>query len=83
MSDLPGLEVWAQYGGFAGLISAVLFYILWSMLKEHKIERREWKEDHKQDRLEWKSDAKAQNENMVRAIEELTTAIKIRGNNDG
>lgn len=65
MGDVANPTVWAEYGGFAGLVALALFVLVFWMLREHKHER-----------TEWRSDVSKQSERSSAALEKLTEVIR-------
>lgn len=76
MDNVVDPTIWAQYGDFAGLVSLALFAVLFWILKEHKLERKENMDRHISERQEWRADISNQSNKVSGALGELTQAIR-------
>ena len=67
MNEIKLLIEMLKEFGFPVAISAVLFYALWWMMREHRNERAEWRKDSREDKAM-----------ITQALNELTLEIKLR-----
>lgn len=65
----PSSFSWAEFG-LAGAVIGALFFTLWFLLRLHKDERKEWKDD-----------AGKRDEQVTTVINKLTDAVKDLGRN--
>lgn len=67
---------WVAQLGIAGVAVVCLFYLLWSQGREHRLERREWREAAEKDRDITRDESKLRSDALVKALDELKDAIR-------
>ena len=71
-TQIANPSVWAEYGGFAGLVVLALFAMIVFLMRQHGQERSEWRAEFQTSRTE----IIESNRRMTDALEGLKDALR-------